>query len=130
MYVLDTNTLIHFFKGEGHAPERMLEVPPAEIGIPALVVYELEVGIARAPAGQKRRAQLASLLEQVRLMPFDHAQARAAADVRAQLERVGLQIGPLDTLIAGTALAARATLVTHNTREFGRVPGLTVADWY
>ena len=53
-----------------------------------------------------------------------------AARVRAALEESGEAIGPLDTLIAGTALAARATLVTHNTREFRRVPGLRIEDWY
>jgi tRNA(fMet)-specific endonuclease VapC len=130
VYVLDTNTLIHFFKGAGRVSERMLEVPPEEIGIPAVVIYELEVGIAKVPGGRQRREQLASLLEEVRLLSFGHPEARAAASARAALEHSGLPIGPLDTLIAGTALAARATLVTHNLSEFERVPDLAVVDWY
>jgi tRNA(fMet)-specific endonuclease VapC len=127
---LDTNTLIHFFKGMGSVADRMVQVPPEEIGIPAVVVYELEVGLAKSPAIQRRREQLADLFEQVRVLPFGRAQARAAAELRTKLEQLGLSIGPLDTLIAGTALAAPATLVTHNTREFERVPDLTVEDWY
>jgi tRNA(fMet)-specific endonuclease VapC len=130
VYVLDTNTLIHYFKGMGRVSERMLEVPPAEIGVPAVVVYELEVGIARASAAQKRREQLASFLDQVRLIPFGLTEARAAAGVRTAVEGSGRPIGPIETLIAGTALAGKSTLVSHNMREFERVPGLTVVDWY
>ncbi|MDZ7800813.1 MAG: type II toxin-antitoxin system VapC family toxin [Trueperaceae bacterium] len=130
MYVLDTNTLIHFFKGMGRVSDRMVHVPPEEIGIPAVVVYELEVGLANAPAGQRRREQLAGLFEQARVLPFGRAQARAAAELRTKLDQLGLSIGPPGTLIAGTALAASATLVTHDTRAFERVPDLTVEDWY
>jgi tRNA(fMet)-specific endonuclease VapC len=50
--------------------------------------------------------------------------------VRFDLERIGAKIGPLDTLIAGTALAHGATLVTHNTEEFSRISGLRLEDWY
>jgi tRNA(fMet)-specific endonuclease VapC len=127
---LDTNTLIHLFKGMGRVSDRMVQVPPEQLGIPAVVVYELEVGLAKASAGQRRREQLAGLFEQVRVLPFGRPEARAAAELRTKLEQLGLSIGPLDTLIAGTALAASAALVTHNTREFGRVPDLTVEDWY
>ena len=66
----------------------------------------------------------------VSVLPFDHPAARAAATMRAELERRGRPIGPLDNLIAGTALAHRATLVTRNTREFSRLPNLAVLDWY
>ncbi len=52
------------------------------------------------------------------------------AKIRAQLEKQGTPIGPMDILIAGTAIALQATLVTHNVREFSRIPGLSIADWY
>jgi tRNA(fMet)-specific endonuclease VapC len=64
------------------------------------------------------------------ILPFGSAEARAAARVRSGLERQGLPIGPLDTLIAGTAMAHGLTLVTHNVEEFGRVEGLAIVDWY
>ncbi|MDE2088403.1 MAG: type II toxin-antitoxin system VapC family toxin [Gammaproteobacteria bacterium] len=130
MYVLDTNTLIYFFRGQGKVAERLLATPPAEVAIPAVSVYELEVGIARSTQPAKRRRQFDELLEAVTVLPFDRTAAVAAASVRSALEKAGRPIGPLDTLIAGTALAHRATLVTHNTREFKRVSKLALTDWY
>ena len=64
------------------------------------------------------------------MLPFDHAAARRAAELDASLSAAGTPIGPMDTLIAGSALALHATLVTHNVREFRRVKGLKIEDWY
>lgn len=70
------------------------------------------------------------MLGLVNVLPFGPREARCAAGVRADLEEVGTPIGPIDTLIAGTALAHGAILVTRNVREFERVPGLRVEDWF
>jgi tRNA(fMet)-specific endonuclease VapC len=94
------------------------------------VVFELEVGIARSNQPKKRRGQLDALLALVTVLPFDHAAARCAAELDAALAAAGTPIGPMDTLIAGSAVARRATLVTHNVREFRRVKGLKIEDWY
>ena len=64
------------------------------------------------------------------VLPFDLAAAEQAATVRAQLEAQGTPIGPVDALIAGIALSRNLTVVTRNTREFGRVAGLNVENWY
>ncbi len=130
MYALDTNTLIYFFKGSGNVAERLIEQRPAQIGIPTVVVYELEVGLAKSSSPAKRRSQLETLLDRVRILPLGLDEARAAGQIRARLEQAGKKIGLLDSLIAGTAFHHRATLVTHNVREFGRVEGLKVVDWY
>jgi tRNA(fMet)-specific endonuclease VapC len=127
---LDTNTVIYFFKGMGRVAENLREEAPRDIGIPAVVLYELAVGIARSPRPRQRRESLDALLEVVHILPFDERAARASAELRAQLEKAGSGIGPMDTLIAGTALAHSATLVTHNTKEFSRVRGLRLLDWY
>lgn len=107
-----------------------MRTPPREIAIPAVALYELESGIAKASFAEKRRAQLDELLSLLDVLPFGPPEARAAARIRANLEKRGLPIGPIDTLIAGTALSHSATLVTNNTREFGRVEGLSLVDWY
>lgn len=130
IFALDTNTVIHFFRGAGRVAEHLLAVPPSRIGIPIVVLYELVVGLAKSPAGERRRQQLAELAAKSILLPFGEDEARAAARIRIALERVGQPIGPLDTLIAGTALACGATLVTRNLREFTRVEGLAVESWY
>lgn len=77
----------------------------------------------------RRRQQLNELVAVCRLLIFDERAARIAASIQVQLERDRMQIGPLDTLIAATAMAHGAVLVTNNTREFGRIPGLMVEDW-
>ena len=130
MYALDTNTVIYFFKNSGHFAQHLFSLPPHEIALPAVVLYELEVGIAKSTAPEKRRAQLNELLTVVRVLPFTENEAAISAKVRATLEQAGTPIGPLDMMIAGTALASQATLVTHNTKEFARIDGLRLEDWF
>lgn len=130
MWVLDTNTLIYFFKGEGRVAEKLFGKKPADIGIPTIVLYELQVGIAKSSSPEKRTEQLSELTSVVQVLPFQREEARVAADIRAALEKQGTPIGPYDTLIAGTALAHGAVLVSRNTREFERIGNLRVEDWY
>ncbi|SER91914.1 tRNA(fMet)-specific endonuclease VapC [Vreelandella subterranea] len=130
MYVLDTNTLIYFFKGMGNVADNLLSKKPGDIGIPAIVLYELELGIAKSAAPKKRAMQLDKLIDTVQVLGFSTPEAKASAQIRATLEKQGTPIGPYDTLIAGTALANRGTLVTHNTGEFKRIKKLAVEDWY
>jgi tRNA(fMet)-specific endonuclease VapC len=127
---LDTNTLVYYFKGVGRVSEHLSTAAPREVALPAVVLYEVEVGILRSSQPEKRRQALGLLLQMVRILDFNAAAAGVAATVRTTLELRGEPIGPLDTLIAATALAYSATLVTHNTREFSRVPGLRLVDWY
>jgi len=89
----------------------------------------------RAHADLKVAATLSSqildtTLAVVSVLPLNRGAARAAASARADLEKRGLPIGPLDNLIAGTALAYHATLVTRNIREFSRLRDLSIVDWY
>lgn len=130
MYVLDTNTLIYYFKGQGQVAQNLASVSPQEISVPTIVLFELQVGIAKSSSGTKRAQQLQQFLSQINLVAFDRDAALAAATIRAQLEQKGTPIGPLDILIAGTAIALQATLVTHNVQEFSRVSGLAIVDWY
>jgi tRNA(fMet)-specific endonuclease VapC len=129
MYALDTNSLIYFFKGLGRVARHVLATPPRSLAIPAVVLYELEAGIARSSSPARRRAQLEQLLALIEVLPFGAAEARVAARIRADLESSGTPIGPLDNLIAGTALRHGATLVTHSVKEFRRIEGLAVEDW-
>ena len=130
MFALDTNTLIYYFMAAGRVSGRLGAHAPSEIGIPVLVLYELETGIAKSQQPQKRRKRLDTLLAVVNILPFDRAAARRSANLRATLDAGGVPMGPIDCLIAGIALEQRATLVTRNLSEFGRVPGLKLEDWY
>ncbi len=130
MYLLDTNTLIYFFKGIGNVANILLSKAPKDILIPSIALFELEVGIAKSTKPQKRSKQLVSLISIISISSFGSREAKVAAIIRANLEGKGTPIGPYDTLIAGTALSNNATLVTHNTKEFQRVEGLSIEDWY
>jgi tRNA(fMet)-specific endonuclease VapC len=130
MYVLDTNILIYFFKGLGNVSQHLLAQSPGNIGIPTIVLYELEVGINKSQSPQKRLKQLNDLISVVTVLPFGHTEAKASAQIRAQLEKKGAPIGPYDILIGGTALGNQAILVTHNLKEFKRIENLNVVDWY
>ena len=130
MYVLDTNTLIYFFKGMGNVADKFLEVSPKDIAIPSVVLYELEYGIAKSTSPRKRQAQLKELCSLVEILPFEEDAARFSALTRANLEKKGTPIGACDVLIAGTALANKGVLVTNNTREFARVSTLKLENWY
>jgi tRNA(fMet)-specific endonuclease VapC len=130
LYLLDTNTLIYFFKDMGNVAEALLSKSPRDISIPAIALYELEVGIAKSNNPQKRKKQLEILVSRIAVLPFASKEAEVAARIRAELENLGTPIGPYDTLIAGIALSSNATLVTHNTKEFSRVEGLGLEDWF
>jgi tRNA(fMet)-specific endonuclease VapC len=130
MYLLDTNTLIYFFRGMGKVAENLLSKSPKNIAIPSIVLYELEVGIAKSTTPGKRAQQLESLVSRVTVFPFGAKEAKFSAKIRADLESRGESIGPNDNLIAGIAVCTRSTLVTHNTNEFNRVKNLSVEDWY
>ncbi|EKU98064.1 putative nucleic acid-binding protein [Leptolyngbya sp. PCC 7375] len=130
MYVLDTNTLIYYFKGQGNVAQNLALVSEREVVIPSIVLFELYVGVAKSNSPTKRLQQLNTFSARVSLLPFNQSTAIVSAKIRAYLEKQGQTIGPLDVLIAGTALSCEAKLVTHNVREFSRVPNLEVIDWY
>jgi tRNA(fMet)-specific endonuclease VapC len=127
--LLDTNVLIHYLKGDPAIVAHIRNASRGELAIPAIVVYELEYGTLRSRLPARRRRELEAGLEYIQHVPFDSAAAMAAASIRVELEKQGLTIGPLDMLIAGTAVSRGAALVTSNVGEFSRVPGLRVLDW-
>ena len=130
MYLLDTNTLIYFFKQQGHVAAHLQQVPAHKIALASVVLFELEYGLLRStkPAAQKNGMDAARAAHQV--LPMDYKSAKAAAWVRHTLEVAGLPIGKVDQLIAGIAMANDLILVTRNTREFARVPGLRLENWF
>ena len=93
------------------------------------MAYEILFGLRRA-ARATQLAAFEKLLQTCAVLQFDAEAASHAADIRLELETAGTPIGPHDVLIAAIARRHQRTLVTHNTREFARVPGLQLEDWY
>jgi tRNA(fMet)-specific endonuclease VapC len=126
--LLDTNTLIHYLRGHESVVSELQRTSPRELAIPSVVAYEIEYGTLKIGSAA-RRAVVSGLLAGLDQVPFDHEAARESARIRIDLESRGAIIGPIDLLIAGTALSRGALLVTNNTKEFSRVKGLRLADW-
>jgi tRNA(fMet)-specific endonuclease VapC len=127
-YLLDANAVIGLLNDTASKlAKRARQESPADIAISAVVVHELFYGAFRS----QRAAQNVGLIDALEfaVLEFDKEDARQAGAVRALLASRGTPIGPYDVLIAGQALARNLILITHNTQEFGRVPGLQAEDW-
>ena len=130
MYLLDTNACIQFLRDpDSTVAHRLAAVPIGEVTLCAVVKAELYYGAQRSADPHRSLEVLDALFGSLASLPFDDLAAEVYGRIRAYLAQLGTLIGPNDLLIAATALACRATLVTHNTREFARVPGLQIEDW-
>lgn len=130
VWVLDTNACIRVLNNTSAAlVKRMRNTDPAHIALCSVVKAELLYGARKS----SRRADNLRLLERFFMpltsLPFDDVCAEQYGVIRTELETAGTPIGPNDLMIAATALANDATLVTHNLQEFARVPGLRLEDW-
>ena len=114
----------------GSVADSMLSKSPKDIAISIITLYELGAGIEKSTNPGKRKKQLNKLVSRISVIPFAEKQSDFSAKIRVQLESKGEPIGPLDTLIAGTALSLNFVLITHNTKEFERVEGLKIEDWF
>ncbi|MFT3815635.1 MAG: type II toxin-antitoxin system VapC family toxin [Acidovorax sp.] len=132
MLILDSNTISYYFRGDPAVVPRLQALSPSEVGVPAIVEYELRYGLMRLPtaAATPRLAALDQLLQPLQVLSFDSECASQAARIRAELEAAGTPIGPHDLLIAATALCHQGPLVTRNVREFSRVAGLRCVNWH
>lgn len=131
MYLLDSCICIDFMRGKlptGY--EVMRNNDPQLFGIPTIVEAELRTGVLKSEKPRTNRLLLESFLAPFRIIPFDSRCAIEYARIRASLEAAGKKIGPNDTLIAATAIAHGAVLVTNNTREFERIEGLDLESWH
>ncbi len=129
-YLLDTNTCIRYLNGRSPQVRNILEsLSPEEVALCSVVKAELLYGAARARHPERTMAHIETFASPFLSLPFDDSCAHSYGQIRARLEAAGTPIGPNDLMIAAIALAHGLTLVTHNTREFGRVEGLIWADW-
>jgi tRNA(fMet)-specific endonuclease VapC len=133
IYLLDTNALTRFARGIDPGIALKVDENALDCRISSIAWFELQYGAARSPDPSKATPRLKFLRNAIpAIEDFDEQAAQSAAEVRAALgaKRPNAEpIGPYDVLLAGHALSMGAVLVTHNTREFVRVPGLVVEDW-
>lgn len=126
-YLLDTNAVSALVKNHPALWSRLRATTPDQIALSAIVLHELFFGAYHGQRTARTLAQIDDLPFQI--LAFDDRDARVSGEIRAALATAGTPIGPYDILIAGQAFARNLTLVTRNTREFSRVPGLSIEDW-
>lgn len=130
IYLLDTNACIRLLNRSHSAlSERFRGTPPSRVRLCAVVKAELLYGARRSQKAGANLQKLKRFFAPIKSLPFDDACAEQAGQIRAELENQGTPLGPMDLLIAATALHFGATLVSHNTSEFSRVAGLSLEDW-
>ena len=129
-YLLDTNICVLLIRQK--SPQilaQLLTHGIVDVGISVITVAELHYGVHKSSQIHQNQQALDQFLLPLTILPFDQATALRYGQIRAALERQGLPIGSLDTLIAAHALSVQLTLVTNNVREFSRVAGLKIEDW-
>lgn len=128
-WMLDTNTLSDLIRNpRGALVQRLSSIEPDAVATSIVVACELRFG-ARRKGSDALTSRVEQLLGALTVLPFDEPADQHYADIRAALERAGTPIGNHDLFIAAHARSRGMTLVTHNTREFERVPELSVEDW-
>ncbi|WP_434310847.1 type II toxin-antitoxin system tRNA(fMet)-specific endonuclease VapC [Hominifimenecus sp. rT4P-3] len=129
-YMLDTNICIYAIKQKPQAViQKIMAYHPQDLCISSITFAELMHGVWKSQAVEKNRLAISLFLSPITVLDFDSYAAEEYGKIRADLEKKGTPIGPMDLLIASHARSKNLILVTNNTREFARVVGLTVEDW-
>ena len=130
VYMLDTNICIYVIKNRPEsAVHRFLECAAGDICISSVTYAELMHGVEKSKAREKNLLALTLFLSAITILDFDSHAAEEYGKIRAFLEKKGKPIGPMDMLIAAHAKSEDLILVTNNTGEFDRVPGLKLENW-
>lgn len=129
-YMLDTNICIYCIKRNPRKVyERMRTLEIGDVGISAITYSELHFGVANSTAPEQNGQALAEFVAPLEIVEYSADIAEVYGLLRSGLKKKGKIIGPLDLLIAAHALRLDATLVSNNTREFSRIPGLKLENW-
>jgi tRNA(fMet)-specific endonuclease VapC len=130
MYLLDTNIVSYWMRGERSLMDKIRSYSPSDLSLSTITLAEILYGIEKSPIKKKeRRTKIDRICSQLELHPFDEPAAEKYALIRSRLERDGLIISGRDLQIASISMANRLCIVTHNTKEFNRIKDLTVEDW-
>ena len=130
-FLLDTAACVELIRGRSRRTlARLRRCAVGTVGVSSITLAELQYGAARSSRPEQNLAALVQFCAPLEVLDFDGPAAAAYGRVRTALERSGSPIGPLDTLIAAHAVSAGAALVSGNEREFKRVAGLKVENWW
>ena len=128
-YLLDTNIVIYAMKNRPQQVKRRFQEHDGRMAISTITLGELVFGAEHSQQVEQNLDDIEALVARLEILPFEDRAAYHFGQIRAALYRSGRPLGPYDMLIAGQARACGLILVTNNTKEFTRVPGLLIEDW-
>ncbi|MEA3447470.1 MAG: type II toxin-antitoxin system VapC family toxin [Bacteroidota bacterium] len=129
-YLLDTNICIYIIKKRPYKVlERFDDLSLGSIGISSITLAELHYGVMKSSKPTKNQEALNKFLTPLAVVDFDYFATLEYGKIRADLEKKGTPIGPLDTLIASHARSLNLILVTNNEKEFERISNLQIENW-
>jgi tRNA(fMet)-specific endonuclease VapC len=128
MFLLDTNIIIAYFKGNHIVKEKILS-NIEEIAISTLVIAELYYGAKSSQYPEKNLGKLSRFIDVIRIIPFDLSCALKFGDIKSKLRAIGKPTGEVDALIGATAITHDAVLVTNNLKHFENIEGLKMENW-
>jgi tRNA(fMet)-specific endonuclease VapC len=129
-YLLDTNVVVTYLRGKDPLVKQRVDAQsPSDLRVCSVVLGELYYGAALSHQPGANATKVRNFTQALVSLPYDDRSSEEFGNLRAFLEKLGTPIGPYDLMIAAIALTNNVTLVTHNTAEFSRVPGLPLEDW-
>jgi len=129
-YMLDTNICIEIIrKKPTKVFERLKRIDPSDICVSSVTYSELVYGVEKSQEVERNRLALSLLFSHIYIADYNVSAANDYGMIRAELERKGTPIGPLDSMIAAHARSLGCVIVTNNEKEFSRVSGLKVENW-
>jgi len=128
-YMLDTNIVIYTMKNKPASVRERFKKHHGRMCISSITFMELVYGAERSSNPERNLTSLEGFVARMDVLPLDDSAAAHAGQIRAELARLGMPIGPYDQLIAGHARSQGLVLVTNNEKEFARVPGLRTENW-
>jgi predicted nucleic acid-binding protein len=128
-YILDTDTLIYFLKGETHVIKNMLQIESTAIHTSIISHSELLFGAYNSAHVERNLKKILRFLNSISILPYDENASTLFGKLKAKLKIQGNLIADMDLMIASICLSQKATLVTNNSRHFERIPRLKFINW-
>ena len=129
-YILDTNICIYIIKKRPiNVFKKFRSLSVGSIGISSITLAELQFGIEKSSNAEKNREALEKFLTPIEIIDYGFEASVEYGKIRAELEKKGIPIGPLDMLIASHAKSLDVVLVTNNMKEFESIAGLKIENW-
>jgi tRNA(fMet)-specific endonuclease VapC len=128
-FMLDTNICIFTVKNKPDMVRLAFNQRQGQLCVSMITAMELIYGAEKSAAPARNQSVIEGFLARLEVLDYDRAAAANTGQLRAELAKIGMPVGPYDAMIAGHARSQGLVLVTNNTREFARVPGLRLEDW-